>query len=285
MRITAMVSIKGGGAKSTTTQVMGTGLRMVAQTLGGLREDHLPRPLLIDYDVQGSVSLFNSIYDPNKPTMYHVQKNEASMSEAIIETELVTLVPANNSLNLVDYPGTAYMKGVKALLDPLRNSELPYSHIIIDTPGNAVAIHLAQALTVADDVIIPIVPDAANFDVLVQTIDIIRTVKENGNPDLKIAGLLISRANRTNLSSGYTEAIQKISDITSQAGLASNVFQSIVREKNDIRNSQADKTSIFQTALDSIQTHEYMAFLAEYLEIFNHAQAKEYLNYIAKQAR
>jgi len=285
MRITAMVSIKGGGAKSTTTQVMGTGLRMVAQSLGRQSEENLPRPLLVDYDVQGSVSLFNGVYDPNNPTMYHVQKNEAPIEEVIIKSELVTLVPANNSLNLVDYPGTAYMTGVKALIEPLRKKELPYTHIIIDTPGNAVAIHLAQALTVADDVIIPIVPDAANFDVLDQTIDIIRTVKESVNPELKIAGLLISRASRTNISSGYTEAIQKISDFTSQAGLPSNVFQSIIRDKIDVRASQAEKTSIFETALDSIQTHEYMAFLAEYLGIFNHSQAKEYLDYIAQQAR
>ena len=285
MRITALVSIKGGGSKSTICQVMGTGLRVVAQTLGTLKEDQLPRPLIVDYDVQGSVSLFNQAYDPDNPTMYHVQKNAATMEEAVVKTDLVHIVTANNSLNNVDYPGVKYLEGVRALHKPLRESNLPYTHLIIDTPGNAVAIHLAQALTVADDVIIPIIPDAANFEVLDQTIDIVKTVKENQNPNLKIAGLLISRATRTSLTNAYTDAIHQVSEFTNQAGLPCKVFAAIIREKNDIRNSQDLKTSIFDTVMDSIQTHEYIAFLAEYLGIFNREQAKEYLEYVARSAK
>lgn len=285
LRITAVAGIKGGGTKSTTAQIMGTGLRMVAQTLGQVSDEQLPRPLLIDYDPQGTLSKFNNAYDQENLTLWHVQKKQAKIQDTIIRAALLDISPANDSLGLVEYPGAKYPEGVRALYRPLRESNLPYTHIIIDTPGNAVSIHLPQALTVADDVIIPVIPDAANFDVLDQTIDIIRSVKGDSNPNLRVAGLLISRATATTISNDYSDAIRQVSDYLNQEGIPCQVFGSTIREKNDVKKTQDDKTSIFDTALKSIQTQEYVAFLAEYLGIVDSVKAKEYLEYMAKTTK
>lgn len=296
MRITTVAGIKGGGTKSTNAQILATGIPYVMEKLAP--ETEPPRVLLFDHDPQATASAFNRVKDQTYKTMAHILNGSATPDEVIIkkgsrqaeviikkgnkeemmirQIPLVDTLPANQSSHQIDlmYPGTKYMEGVKALVKVLRESGLSYTHVIIDTPGTVGPIHLAQALTVSDDVILPVIPDTANFDVLDQTIDIVSDIKNQTNPNLEIDGLLITRATRTTISNDHSYAIQKAAEL-----VGSRSYYATIRELNTIRDSQTYVYPVFDK-IESKQTHEYIAFIAEYLGIFDASQSKEYLDYM-----
>lgn len=296
MRITTIAGIKGGGTKSTCAQILATGIPYVWEKFNP--EGEAPRVLLIDHDPQATASGFNGVKDQTLPTLAHVLGGSTTLSDILIpraslqaqvmvrrgsrseavarQIPLVDILPGNQSLHQVDimYPGTKYLEGVKALVGLLRGEPLPYTHVILDTPGTVGPIHLAQALTVSDDVVLPVVPDTANFDVLDQTIDIINDIRTSTNPSLAIDGLLISRSMRTTISSDTSYAIEQVAKL-----VGTRAYAALVREQNTIKESQSYVFPFYERT-ESKQTHEYIAFIAEYLGIFTAPQAEEYLAYM-----
>lgn len=298
VRVTVIASIKGGGTKSSVAQLWATGIEKVVEYLLG-EEAEKPVPLLIDHDGQGTASFFNGVYDPDLPTMYHVEKGEVGLSEAIIKKgsygtspdgvplPLVDIVPANDSTHAITemYEGVKYLKGIKRFREIIESEchLLPYTHYFIDTPGTQGPIHLAQALAAADDVIVPIIPDPANFSTLHQTVDTIKDVHAEANSRLRIDGFLVSRAKRTTSSDGHTNAIYQVAHDDSLGDLKTKVYYATIRDKNDIVNSQGQHYSLVERDLGSMQTHEVIAAIAEYLKIFNDESSQEYLSLVKRQ--
>ena len=83
-----------------------------------------------------------------------------------------------------------------ALLNPLR---LSYDYIIVDTNPSLGSLTI-NALTAADEVIIPIDPELFALTGLQALVDTIKKIKRKLNPSIEIGGILFTKCNkRTNL--------------------------------------------------------------------------------------
>ena len=119
-----------------------------------------------------------------------------------------------------------------------------------------------NALTAADDVIIPCQADAYSIQATGQIADTIATVRQYCNPKLKIAGLLLTRYNnRQILTRDIAELLERAA-----ATLETKVFKTRIRETVIIREAQAQQKDIYTYSPKSNAASDYAAIVQEYLK-------------------
>ncbi|MCL1998199.1 MAG: AAA family ATPase [Turicibacter sp.] len=254
MRITTVINQKGGVGKTTTSHALATGL-----TYKGYKT------LSIDTDPQGNLTYSMNANAKNAGT-YELLKATTPPQKAIQKTPQGDIIASSRFLATADIEftdtGREYL-----LLESLESIQNEYDFIIIDCPPTLGVITI-NALTVANDLIIPLGADAYSVQGLSQLHTTIGKVKKRCNPQLSIAGILITRYNgRTVISQELRESI---SDIALKI-MDTNVFQSAIRESITIKEVQTQQTSLYQNYLKSNVTKDYLAFVDEYLERVNHA--------------
>lgn len=186
-RVTAIVNLKGGVAKTTTA------INMAAI----LAKDHKARVLLIDADSQCNTTEFfgidptgNSLATVLRGASYYGEPGEFAAS-CIQETSFkgVDLLPADETLMDLDLSkveqGTVNSNVLRYLVEYVKGR---YEYILIDCPPafNAAS---AAALIAADDVIIPIKLDAFSLRGMGNLMRQIRNMRQI-NPRLRLAGCL-----------------------------------------------------------------------------------------------
>ena len=120
-----------------------------------------------------------------------------------------------------------------------------------------------NALTAANDLIIPMGADAYSLQGLAQLGATISKVKKHCNPALKIAGLLITKYNgRSVLSRELRETIEN----KAAHAVNASVFQTIIREGIAIKEAQTQQRSIYKSAPRSNAVKDCLAFVDEYLK-------------------
>jgi chromosome partitioning protein len=120
-----------------------------------------------------------------------------------------------------------------------------------------------NALTAANDLIIPMGADAYSIQGLSQLNATIGKVKKRCNPELDIAGLLITRySGRAILSQELRGTIEA----KAARAVGTGVFQTVIREGIAIKEIQAQQTSLYTAAPKSNAAADYMAFIGEYLK-------------------
>ena len=72
-----------------------------------------------------------------------------------------------------------------------------YDYVIVDTPPN-LGVYMLNALIAADKVIVPIKAEKYAIDGLQRLIETIGDVQEEENPDLKVAGILLTTYDKRN---------------------------------------------------------------------------------------
>lgn len=247
-RITTIANQKGGVGKTTTASALATGL-----TAKGFKT------LIVDIDPQSNMS-YTFGADDQQASIYEVLKGTATPQEAIQHTKQgdiisSTLLLAGADMEFTD-TGREYL--LKSFIEPLKNI---YSHIIIDTPPT-LGILTINALTASDDVIIPMGADIFSLQGLSQLYITIEKVRKFCNPNLKIAGLLITRySGRTILSRDLKEVIGE-----KAAQINASVFSSVVREGIAVKEAQTQQQSVFESAPKSNPAQDYMEFIEEYLK-------------------
>lgn len=187
MRITAILNLKGGVAKTTTA------VNMAAI----LAHDHRQRVLLIDADSQCNTTEFfggDSAKGNLADILRHASQNDApgEMASACIQPTRfanIDLLPGDESLMDMDLSkvemGTVNANVLRLLAKVVQQS---YDYCLIDCPPafNAAS---AAALVAADDVIIPIKLDAFSLRGMGNLMRQIKNMQQI-NPVLRLAGML-----------------------------------------------------------------------------------------------
>ena len=243
MSIYAILCEKGGTGKTTTAEAINDGLRGRGQ-----------RVLVIDLDPQTNITAAMSA-DRSKPTLYDVLMGNATAAEAIQSTKRGELIAGDRNLALIH-------GSPQQLHDALKGISGRYDAIVIDCPPSMGTLSI-NALTAADEAIIPVTADAYSLQALGAIRGTIQTVQERSNPALKISGLLVTRY------SGRTVVNQELSRMIEDAAakLNTRAFKTKIRECTAIRTAQANRQSIFEYAPRSNAAADYAAFLDELTQI------------------
>jgi chromosome partitioning protein len=192
-RIRAVANQKGGVGKTTTAINLAASLALAEQ-----------RVLLVDMDPQANLTSGVGLKGQAPPagTVYQALTTEVADPSAFLLPTSITglsLIPADRNLtgaeiDLVMLPNREHR--LRDVLNPLRSE---FDYIFIDTPPSLGLLTL-NALVAADAVIIPLNCEYFALEGLADLVATLRRVRAAFNPDLDIAGVLLTMYDeRTNL--------------------------------------------------------------------------------------
>lgn len=249
MRTTCILNQKGGCGKTTTAAALSAGL-----TARGYKA------LAIDADPQCNLSYaLDCIAMDEDPSLYDVMKGARSAESAIRITSQCAAIPGDIRLAAADieFNATGREYKLREALQPVKE----FSHVIIDCPPG-LGILAINALTAADDVIVPCGADIFSLQGLQQLLNTIAMVQKYSNKDLQIAGLLITRKPPRGIATR-----ELMEAIRSRAGsLKINFYETTIREAAAIREAQLTQESIFSSHPKAAVTNDYNQLIDEYLK-------------------
>ena len=249
MKIIAIANQKGGCGKTTTAVNFAAGLAHRGR-----------RVLLIDLDSQGHATIglgFNP--EECEKTVYELLKDDqGSIIDYIMSTEIsmVDLLPSNILLSGAEHeiagiPGREYLLARK-----LVEVEEFYDYTIIDC-SPSLSLLAINALTCADEVIIPVQAHYYALEGLKQLIDTVNIVRERFNSRLIIRGLLLTFVDKqTNLSKQVQSQMREF--------FGRLVFQTVIHRSVRLAEAPSAGKSIIGYAASSNSAKEYIEFAEEY---------------------
>lgn len=204
-KVIAISNQKGGTGKTTTAVNLGIGLANEGKKV-----------LLIDYDAQGSLT--QSLGFPNPDELENtisslmektINEQPIAHGEGILHhAEGVDFVPANIELSGMETALVNIMSRERVLKNYLAQVKNDYDYVLIDcTPS--LGMLTVNALTAANEVIIPVQSHFLPAKGLEQLLGTISKVKRQINPTLKINGILLTMVdNRTNFAKDVSSLIR-----------------------------------------------------------------------------
>lgn len=198
-RTIAILNQKGGVGKTTTAINLGAYLAKAGQSV-----------VVVDFDPQGNATSGLGYDKQTAPlTSYDILKNPKKTPQAIFATatENLFILPTNASLanaevELVDKPKREF--SLKEALTPL-----DYDYILIDCPP-ALGLLTVNALTAADELLIPVQAEYYALEGLSQLLSVMQKVKQGLNTKLELLGVVVTMFDsRTSLSEQVHDELKK----------------------------------------------------------------------------
>lgn len=256
MRRIAFVCEKGGTTKSTSATAIAVALA---------RDGH--KTLLVDADQQGnSTWTMSGGQGGAPPTLAAVLTRDALAVEAIRPTKVdgLDLLPADSSLGGVNVALAQELGRDTRLRSALASVEGQYDFVLIDT-GPQFNTILANVLVYAVEVIVPLDPSVYAMLGLVQLQDTIAEVREAyGNDGLHIAGLLLAKVTRNNVSRDVeAELRSRFGDL---------VFKSTIPLSVKVEEANSRGMTVMEYARLSPAAVAYEQVVSE---ILNHGQSNK----------
>lgn len=185
--VTSIFNQAGGVAKSTLTLNLGYTLSQAGQ-----------RVLLVDFDPQGSLTVFLgfepwnlpvTVYDTLMGTHANREALVSVLEQAIVSSHQMDLLPANRRLGKAElelFTALNRERKLAVMLEPLHER---YDWILIDCPPS-LGLLSVSALTASNSVLVPVETEYKSWvgtDLLLETITLVR---REINPGLSILGFV-----------------------------------------------------------------------------------------------
>lgn len=235
-RIIALANQKGGVAKTTTTINLAAGLAELGANV-----------LVVDLDPQGNASTGLGVEVANRSlTTYDLMVDEAPLDVVIHKTAIsgISVCPANSDLSSADMELVANEKRSFLLHDALRQPAMAnfhYDFVLIDCPPS-LSLLTVNALIASHSVLIPLQSEFFALEGLSQLMLTIREVRQAGNPDLRIEGVLLTMYDKRNNLSQLVEA-------DARENLGDLVFKTMI--PRNVRISEAPSYALPVLSYDS----------------------------------
>lgn len=243
-KIIAFANHKGGVGKTTSTASVGSILASKGYKV-----------LLIDLDAQANLtysmkqlpdvyqSIYNILVFKESPQPYNVSKN-------------LDLIPSSQELAMVDIQLSSVIARERVLSRALSPIKENYDFILIDCPPSLGVLTL-NACTFATDIIIPLIAEVLPFKGLAMINEFISNVRECLNPEAHVSGVLITRWEKTRLTSGIEQELR--------SSWGDLIFKTKIRKNVTIAEAPLESSNIIEYAPKSNGAVDYISFSEELL--------------------
>lgn len=170
------------------------------------------RVLVIDSDPQGNTTTGLGI-DKGRLThdIYHALMQETPLESVVVRTEIENLMLAPATINLAgaDVELVAALSRETRLRQALAPVANAYDFVLIDSPPS-LGLLTINALTAADDCLIPVQAEFYALEGLAQLTSVIWRVRDALNPTLHVSGVLVTMFDgRTRLALEVIRELEK----------------------------------------------------------------------------
>ncbi len=194
-KIIAVANQKGGVGKTTTAINLGAALAEAGLNV-----------LIVDLDPQGNASTGLGVDTEDRQfTTYDLLLEDAELDDLILSTEQQGLfvIPSTVDLSSADIELVSNEKRSFLLRDALRQTQIDLFEldlVLIDCPPS-LSLLTVNAFVAADSVLVPLQSEFFALEGLSQLMLTVREVRQSGNPNLRIEGVVLTMHDaRNNLS-------------------------------------------------------------------------------------
>ena len=223
-KIISIANQKGGVGKTTTTINLASALAEKGKSV-----------LVVDLDPQGNASTGLGIeLDDREFTTYELLLEDLDLNDVIQKTEYkgLHIIPATVDLSSADIELISNEKRSFLLHDALRQPQMDqfeFDYILIDCPPS-LNLLTVNAMIASHSVLVPLQSEFFALEGLSQLMMSIREVRQIGNKDLRIEGVVLTMYDRRNNLSQQVE-------MDARSNLGDVVFKTVI--PRNVRVSEA----------------------------------------------
>jgi chromosome partitioning protein len=238
---------KGGVGKTCSACNVGAGLSRKGKSV-----------LLVDLDPQANLSLSLAVKDPER-TIYQVLHGEKKIGECIYNiTENLDIIPSTLDLAGAELELSSEAGREVILKEYLENVSEKYDYIIIDC-APSLGLLTTNALTAANEVLIPIQAHYLSLQGISKLTDVIEKIQKRLNKPLKVGGVFITQFDsRKVLNRDIADAIEKY--------FTQDVFKTKIRDNIALAEAPSHGQDIFRYNPKSYGALDYEALCDEILK-------------------
>ncbi len=248
-KIIAFINQKGGVGKTTSTVNVGAGLVKMNKKV-----------LLVDFDPQANLTDCLGVEEESyEYSIYDFLKRKVDLWQVIIHKHNLSIVPSHGALSKIEQEYGDYPRRNTVLRDVLKDID-NYDYILIDCPPT-LGLLTMNALSAANDIYIPFIPEYFALKGIEKTLNIIDYIKRTYNNDLEMQGMIGTRYDaRKGL---HLEVIEKI-----EQSIKNSLFY-LIREDVAFSEASSYGQPVFEYKPHSIGAEDYMGMCKKILQKSN----------------